>query len=1099
MQAVNESASLEIRLFGPFNVTVGGEALPPLRSRKGQWLLALLTLRAGREVERSWLAGTLWPDHSESQALSSLRRSLTDLRTALGAEAGRLRSPTPHSLLLELQGAHADVVEFDAAAGNPDTLERAVGSYGGPLLEGCTEEWVFQERQAREESFLRALEELAAAAMARGEPQAAERSLRRAAATDPLRETAQRALMRALAANGNYAAALLTYRELRQRLYEELNAEPDAETTAVFQELREEASRKAAATAQARPGVPAESRTGKTADGGRWSADDRRQTAAGGERMEGGGDPSSVDCPSSSVGVEFLEDQPAGSVPASTVRLPRPLTRFVGRERQVQEVVGLLEQARLVTLTGPGGVGKTRLAIRAGEVMAEGNARGIWFVDLASLGAPDLVPQALAAALDLREEPDRLVAAVLVEFLRPRRSLLILDGCEHLLAEEAARPGEAAGGCAALVEYLLQDCPELRILATSRHAFGIVGEVAWPVPSLTVPEEGSLGRPVANSNSNSESAVRSPGAEVQSRRSSSSSSSIGELPAELLHSEAVQLFVERARAVVASFAVTEARAAAVGAICRRLEGIPLAIELAAARLKVLSVEQVAARLDDRFRLLTGGSPTALRRQQTLRATMDWSYELLSEPQRAVLRRLSVFPGAFPLEAAEAVCKDEGGRMKDESGSDPELHPSSFILHPSDVLDLLAQLVDRSLVSVADREGEARYRLLETTRAYAQEQLEGAGEREAVQRGHALHFYNAVMDRREPLHAPGAAAAQALAALEESHADLQAALEFLLRPGAPGVDTEHGLRLAEAVTTVWRSRGRFSEARAWLRRALRETPALQAAAEPSSERAAALRSAGYLAIDQGDWGTARALLDEALSMARALGDRRAEAMALMRLGRLSDHLEEYATSQWLYEQCLAIWREEDAQAGIVACLNCLGWVAFAQGDYPAARVYHQACLATNRERGHPHGMAWSYNNLADIFLAEGDLEAARDDYVRSLRLFHEHGAPEGIVECVRGLAQVAAAQCEDPAAARQAAQLAAALHRLREETGVRLMPPERAAHERSVARVAAVMGEPAFSTAWAEGLALSLEEAIALAAAAGATAAAQAPSSPSSEA
>jgi non-specific serine/threonine protein kinase len=458
--------------------------------------------------------------------------------------------------------------------------------------------------------------------------------------------------------------------------------------------------------------------------------------------------------------------------------------------------------------------------------------------------------------------------------------------------------------------------------------------------------------------------------------------------------------------------------------------------------------------------------------------MDWSYDLLAEPQRAVLRRLAVFPGRFALEAAEAVCSAlEGSKQKAESSEDGSLLPTAHRLLPSDVLDLLAQLVDRSLVSVEDREGEACYRLLETTRAYAQEQLVEAGEDEAARRRHAGYFYEQVMKTREVAHGPGGAAA--LDALEQAHDDLRAALEFLLRPGAEETDTERGLRLAEAVTTLWRSRGRFSEARAWLRRALREIPALRAAAAPSSARTAALGSAGYLAMDQGDWGTARVLLDQALAMARALGDRRAEALSLMRLGRLSDYLEDYATSQQLYEQCLAIWREEGSQSGVAGCLNNLGWVAFAQEDYAAARVYHQGCLAVNRELDRPYDIAWSFNNLADISLAEGDLATAREEYVRSLRIFADHGAPDGIVECLRGLAQVAAAQGGEPAA-RRAAQLFAALHRLREETGLRLMPPERASHDRSVAAVAAALGEGAFAAAWAEGMALPLDQAIALA-------------------
>jgi DNA-binding SARP family transcriptional activator len=348
---------LTIRLFGPFEACVDGAPLPRLLSRKGQQLLALLTLRAGCCVERAWLAGVLWSDSAEEHALRSLRTSLWDLRRALGPEASRLHSPTLHTLALDLSSAHADVVAFDAALarGELASLEGAVALYRGPLLEGWSEEWVFPERQAREQAYLAALERLAAQALERGDAATGERYLRQAVATDPLRESAQRALMEALAGGGNDAAALLVYRELRLLLHRELNAAPDPETTALFQSLR-----------------------------AREAPVDRRYRTA-----------------------------PASGARDRRHNLPLQLTSFIGREREMAQVKGLLATERLVTLTGAGGCGKTRLALQVAGDLVESVVGGVRLAELAPLAEPALVPQALASALGVREEPGQTLMATL--------------------------------------------------------------------------------------------------------------------------------------------------------------------------------------------------------------------------------------------------------------------------------------------------------------------------------------------------------------------------------------------------------------------------------------------------------------------------------------------------------------------------------------------------------------------------------------------------------------------------------------------------------------------------------------------------------------
>src|SRR5918997_3914016 len=346
--------------------------------------------------------------------------------------------------------------------------------------------------------------------------------------------------------------------------------------------------------------------------------------------------------------------------------LPLQLTSFVGREREIAEARDLLAEQRLLTLTGPGGCGKTRLALKAAAELAERFEDGVWLVELASLSDPALVPQTVAFALGMREQPGRLLTDTLSEYLELKKMLLVLDNCEHLVE-----------ACAQLAEALLRACPNLRILATSREALGITGETGWLVPSLSLPDPRYL-------------------------------PPVDELP----RYEAARLFIERAAAMLPTFELTDRNAAAVARLCRGLDGIPLAIELAAARVKVLSVEQIAERLHDRFRLLTLGSRTALPRHRTLRATIDWSHDLLSEEEKVLFRRLSVFVGGFALGAAEAVCVGED-------------------LEENEVLDLLSHLVDKSLVVMQERGGGMRYGLLETVRQYGREKLEESGEAEAV--------------------------------------------------------------------------------------------------------------------------------------------------------------------------------------------------------------------------------------------------------------------------------------------------------------------------------------------------------------------------------
>lgn len=924
------ASGLELRLFGPMQVRLGPQPLPRLRSRKGLWVLALLALRGGRDVERAWLAGVVWADYAEADGRRSLRQSLHDLRRALGPEAWRLSCESSRTLRLELSGAFVDVLAFDAAvAGGEDPegmhcLEAAVQLYRGPLLEDCAVEWILQERSRREQDYLAALQRLASAAAARGDHSRAVSLLRLAVIAEPYREDLRRDLMEALTEGGNPAGALLVYREFRDLLWREMTAEPSVEMTALFQRLREETRRRA------RPPAPA----------------------------------------------------PAPA-PCSTDNLPRPLSAFIGRARDLEEVRARLAGARLVTLTGPGGIGKTRLAIRAAEECAPEYADGVRFVDLAPLAGAALVPQAVARAMQVQEAPDRSLTEALQEALGARQFLVVLDNCEHLL-----------DACAQLSEALLSSCPHLQVLATSRQPLGLAGEVAWPVAPLSLP---------GNGRQTGDAAAPPPG--------------------DLLDFEAVRLFVERGSTATPDFALTAENGTAIVQVCRRLDGIPLALELAAARLKVLSVEQIAARLDDRFQLLTGGSRTALPRQQTLRATLDWSYHLLSEPERILLSRLSVFSGGFMLEAAEAVCRmtNDECRITDEAWASPlpfVIDHSSF---PPEVLDLLTQLVDRSLVGVERREGTTRYGLLETTREYARERLRAAGEEEAYRVRHA-RFFLALAERAEP-ELTGAQQAVWLRRLEEEHDNIRVALDTFLALELP----EDGLRLAGALGWFWGIRGYLSEGRERLQAAL----ALSGCrvVTPGSGREArvggppechpelrspgiglaqvkALNAAGRLADDQSDAGAARAMFQESLALSRALGDQTGAAMALNCLGGLAVHARDYPAARALYEESLATYQSIEDRWGAAAALTNLGRTALVSGDYAAARAVLQSALETQRQLGDRRAIARTLTWLGITTQRLGNPETAYALHQESLSLARELGAKQAIEETLRGLGSLA---------------------------------------------------------------------------------------------
>jgi len=721
--------------------------------------------------------------------------------------------------------------------------------------------------------------------------------------------------------------------------------------------------------------------------------------------------------------------------------LPIQLTSFVGREREIASVKHHLAADRLVTLTGAGGAGKTRLALQVAAELLESYQDGVWLVQLESLADPALVPQTVASAVGVREEHRPLVETV-ADFLHPKSLLLVVDNCEHLLV-----------ACAQLAETFLRRCPQLRVLATSQEPLGVAGEATYRVPSLSMPD-----------------AKQAPD------------------PESLTQYEAVRLFAERAALSKRDFALTGGNALAVAQLVRRLDGIPLAIELAAARLKALSVEQIVARLDDRFRLLTAGTRTAVARHQTLKATMDWSYELLSEAERAMLRRVSVFAGGWTLEAAETVCSGEG-------------------IEPREVLDLLALLVDKSMVLVYEEDhGGPRYRLLETVRQYGRERLVESGEDEAVGRRHRDWYLRSAEEAEPGLQEPQQEIW--LDRLEAEHDNLRAALEWCrTREDNP----EYGLRLAGALWKFWEVRGYWSEGRAWLEGTLARSGELM-----NSQRVKGLNGAAYLAFFQGDYERAAALGEESLALSRKLGDKRGTASCLNILGLEACRLERYDRAAALGEESLALSREvgdrwgvADAHAvmGLVArgqgdytraaalleeslaqarqlgdkwrvaiVLNNLGLVAREQGDYDRAKTLLEETLAQFRLLGDKWGIAFSQSNLGIVAWNQGDHERAELLFRESLLLRRALGDKRGITTSLVGLAAVAAARGQ----AERSALLFGAAEALREAIRVPVPPFIRDEYDRRVAALRATMREQAFTEAWAEGRAMSMDRAIAAA-------------------
>ena len=721
---------------------------------------------------------------------------------------------------------------------------------------------------------------------------------------------------------------------------------------------------------------------------------------------------------------------------AAPSRLPAPVTSLVGRRREREDLVGALSASRLVTLTGPGGVGKTRLALAAAAQAQQRFGGRAWWVELAPVASDDMVAHVIADALGARDAPGLDLVDSVAGCIGEHPALLVLDNCEHLTA-----------ACREVAARLLAACPQLHILATSREPLGADGESRWPLPPLTVPQtEGPAGA-----------------------------------QALLTGSEAVQFFLDRARAVLPGFEITDNSAPLIAQLCRRLDGLPLAIELAAPKLRVLAVNQVLAALDDVFKLLVGGRPGGPARHQTLRAALDWSYDMLRPAEQAALRRLSAFAGPFGLAAA--------GQVATLGGTDP-----------ADVLGLLADLVDRSLLVVDHAAAEARYRMLGTVRQYGLERLAEAGERAAADQA-LLSVYLDLAERTEAeLTGPGQAAAG-----ERLQAEVHN-LRSVLQTARDTGDVTAALRLAGALCRFWYLRGHYREGRDWLDWALAAP-----SQAPAAVRAKALSGSGMLAQLQCEYPAAVRRLEGALRLYRELGDRHGVAGVLQALGCVAREQSRYARATELHAESLGEFEALGDRWGMANAHGYLGFVAWLQGDFAGAADECTQALAAFTELGDREGIAGELLSLGVVALYRGEHAAAAEQLEQSRAMSAEVGFREGVAWALHELGVLAlhrgrtdaepllrraleihrdlgdrwrlatvlddlaaAALAARPSRPSHAARLLGAAQQVRDTIGTTIAPCERADHARTEAAARAVLGDAAFADLARAGAAASLD-------------------------
>ena len=956
-----ETRAVRVRLLGGFSVTVGERNVDESawRLRKAASLIKLLSLAAGHRLHREVVMDLLWPELGKKAASNNLRQTLHAARRILDRAngPGYLVSENESIVLCPKSKLWVDVEAFEQASDiarrskGPSAYRAAIELYSGELLpEDRYEEWAQSRRQELRQTFLSLLVEIAGLYEEHGteELEPAVQALQRVLAEEPTNEEAHVGLMRLYASSGRSEEALRQYGRLSEVLSSQLSVEPSASPRALREEI-----------------VAGRFRAGSTQPAGSPT----KETAGG----------------------------------ARAHNLPARRTSFVGREREMLEIKRTLAMTRLLTFTGTGGSGKTRLALEVARDLVGAYPDGVWLADLAPLSEENLVPQVVAQVMKVPERPGRSLTETLVGALRDKDMLLMMDNCEHLI-EMAAR----------LADALLSSCPHVRVVATSREVLGVEGELVWRVGPLPVPE-----------------------ADPDHR-----------LPAtgELARYGAVRLFVERARLRSPHFELRSENAQAVAHICRMLEGIPLALELAAARVGVLSVKQISERLDDALMLLRGLSRTNERRHQTLRGTLEWSYGLLSEAERTLFERLSVFAGGWTLEAAEAVGTGEGIGKKD-------------------VLNLLERLTDKSLVIVIETgdEGALRYRLLEPVRQYGRGKLEQGGDTESARRRHALWYLALAEEAEEGLI--GSHYLVWLKRLKTEHDNMRVALRWFLERG----ETELGLRLAAALAKdFWRTHERLREGFEWLE------AALAGEGDASPWRAKALAHAGWIAWERLDFERSTALSEEALALSRELGYKEGAAAALYNLGMVAIYDQMRAEDAWsLFEECLVLRRQLEDEVGMARTLQKIGLISVIRRDFERAEALYEEGIELVQKTGDPVGRVVTLwlGGLASLGL--GNHESVRNrcregvDVARQIEDTH----------AVAFIMHVLGASAGEEGLPVRSARLWGAAESILDTLGLGLGPAERHFYEPYFAIVRTRLGEEAFEMAWAEGRATTLAEAL----------------------
>jgi predicted ATPase/DNA-binding SARP family transcriptional activator len=984
---------LEVTLLGQFDVLHDGEHLN-IPTRNAQSLLAYLILNSGKAYRREKLAGLLWPNSSEENARSNLRHELWRLRKALEPDGESYIVADDLTIAFNSESEFSlDVHRLESISVDSSTIEdliSAISAYQGELLPGFYDEWVFIERDRLEAIFEAKNARLLEMLQAEGRWSDVLEWGNRWIALVQWPEPAYRAMMSAYANIGDISRAVATYERFSLGLQREMGMKPSEQTQALYKRLKSG-----------------------------WKSDLR--TPVNSRTVEGSLTSKDETIPTSPMPV------------ARPYNLPIPLTSFIGREKEIRHVERMVSGMRLITITGPGGVGKTRLAIQVANTTASMFNDGAWWVDLESLyesaksqkiakqrmqasvqtdhapitqtGHPeltgvDLVAQAVSKALRIPESSNLTIYKGVIEYLKDKNLLLVLDNCEHLIE-----------ACAILAEQVLRDSPEVKILATSRESLGVPGEKSWSLPSLSLPE-------------------RVPSIDV----------------IEIFKSEAVNLFIERACDILPGYEPDDTEVRTIGQICRQLDGIPLAIELAAARMNLLSAQEITARLDRRFSLLTGGRRTVLPRHQTLRAAIGWSYELLEKDEQILFRRLSIFTDSFTLEAAEIVCATQE-------------------IPTDEVLTLLGRLVDKSLLNVEPSrftpELETRYRFMDTIRSFGRLKLDEA-EETSWMRDQRSSYYLQLVEAAEP-ELRGSKQLIWLTRLKEEHNNLRSVMQWSLDTN----DSEGALRLVGSLWRYWWMQSDHNEGREWLGKALS-----MGGLQPPGLRAKALNGAGILARGQGDFDNASTYLEECVEIQSGLKDNNGIANVLNSLGILA-HLQGNNTKAIdHYQESLNIRREIGDKRGIAASLHNLSMMNLENGEFVQAEELVNESLALFQEVNDLRNIAANHQLLGYIMYELGNIEQSEEFFRKSLLTMKDLGQRNDIIECLEGLAGVAAHLNQS----QRAARLLGAAQSQRNIINIPVARYNEARYQQIVEKVRNQLDHQTLENYLTEGRSMSLEEA-----------------------